>query len=98
MVQRLQDVADYYDISWQPDIMPARTGTDAWAIQVARAGVPTALLSIPLRNMHSPVETLDLKDIERCGRLLAHFICELDGDFVNYLSLMPQSGKAESST
>ena len=94
MVQRLQDVADYYDISWQPDIMPARTGTDAWAIQVARAGVPTALLSIPLRNMHSPVETLDLKDIERCGRLLAHFICELDDDFVNYLSLMP-AGKEQ---
>ena len=88
MVQRLQEVAAYYDIKWQSDIMPARSGTDAWAIQVSRAGVPTALLSIPLRNMHSPVETLDLKDIERCGRLLAHFICALDEDFVDYLSLM----------
>ena len=89
MVQRLKDVAAYHDILWQPDIMPARTGTDAWAIQVSRAGVPTALLSIPLRNMHSPVETLDLKDIERCGRLLAHFICALDEGFVEYLSLRP---------
>ena len=89
MVQRLKDVAAYHDIVWQSDIMPARTGTDAWAIQVSRAGVPTALLSIPLRNMHSPVETLDLKDIERCGRLLAHFICALDEEFVQYLSLMP---------
>ena len=89
MVQRLQDIAAYYDISWQSDIMPGRTGTDAWAIQVSRSGVPTALLSIPLRNMHSPVETLDLKDIERAGRLLAHFICALDDDFVNYLSLRP---------
>ena len=80
MVKRLQDVAEYYEIKWQRDIMPARTGTDAWAIQVAREGVPTALLSIPLRNMHSPVETLDIKDIERCGRLLAHFICALDDD------------------
>ena len=87
MVARLQEVASYYDIKWQSDIMPARTGTDAWAIQVARGGVPTALLSLPLRNMHSPVETLDLKDIERCGRWLAHFISELDERFIEYLSL-----------
>ncbi len=92
MVKRLQEIADYHDISWQPDIMPARTGTDAWAIQVAREGVPTALLSIPLRNMHSPVETLDLKDIERCGRLLAHFICALDEDFVANPSPTSQGG------
>lgn len=89
MVERLQEVAKYYDIAWQSDVMPARSGTDAWAIQVARGGVPTALLSLPLRNMHSPVETLDLKDIERCGRWLAHFICELDESFIEYLSLMP---------
>ena len=85
IVERIKDVAAYYDIKWQSDIMPAQTGTDAWAIQVSREGVPTALLSIPLRNMHSPVETLDLKDIERCGRLLAHFICALDEDFVSAL-------------
>ena len=89
MVGRLQEVADYFEIKWQADIMPARSGTDAWAIQVSQSGVPTALLSIPLRNMHSPVETLDLKDIERCGRLLAHFISGLDDDFLDYLSLMP---------
>ncbi len=92
MVERLQAVADYHDIQWQSDIMPGRSGTDAWAIQVSREGVPTALLSIPLRNMHSPVETLDLKDIERCGRLLAHFICALDEEFVGYLSLLPDEG------
>ncbi len=92
MVERLQAVADYHDIRWQSDIMPGRSGTDAWAIQVSREGVPTALLSIPLRNMHSPVETLDLKDIERCGRLLAHFICALDEEFVGYLSLLPVEG------
>lgn len=90
MVDKLKAVAKYYDIKWQSDIMPARTGTDAWAIQVAQNGVPTALLSVPLRNMHSPVETLDLKDIERTGRLLAHFIGALDGDFVDSLSLMPK--------
>ena len=89
MVRRLQDIAAYYDIKWQADIIPARAGYDSWAIQVSRGGVPTALLGIPLRNMHSPVETLDLKDIERTGRLLAHFICALDEEFVEFLSLMP---------
>ena len=89
MVKRLQEVAAYYDIKWQPDIIPGRAGYDSWAIQVSRGGVPTALLGIPLRNMHSPVETLDLKDIERTGRLLAHFISELDERFIDYLSLMP---------
>lgn len=89
MVQRLRDVAAYHEIKWQADIIPARAGYDSWAIQVSRGGVPTALLGIPLRNMHSPVETLDLKDIERCGRLLAHFISEIDESFVEYLSLMP---------
>ena len=89
MNQRLQDIADYYDIKWQADIIPGRAGYDSWAIQVSRGGVPTALLGIPLRNMHSPVETLDLKDIERAGRLLAHFISELDERFIDYLSLMP---------
>ncbi len=90
MVQRLRDIAAYYEIKWQADIIPARAGYDSWAIQVSRGGVPSALLGIPLRNMHSPVETLDIKDIERAGRLLAHFISELDEDFINYLSLMPE--------
>ena len=89
LVQRLQEVADYFDIKWQRDITPSYSGTDAWAIQVAAEGIPTALLSIPLRNMHSPVETLDLKDIERCGRWLAHFIAGLDDGFVESLSLLP---------
>jgi len=90
MVERLKEVAKYYDIKWQSDIMPSRSGTDAWAIQVSQGGVPTALLSVPLRNMHSPIETLDLKDIERTGRLLAHFISALDDDFIEYLSLRPK--------
>lgn len=95
--KKLKEVAKYYDIKWQNDIMPGRSGTDAWAIQVSQSGVPTALLSIPLRNMHSPVETLDLKDIERAGRLLAHFICTLDETFIESLSLMPLDDEDKKS-
>ena len=60
-------------------------GTDAWAIQVSREGIPAALISIPQRNMHTPVETVSVKDVERAGRLLAAFIGRLDGDFLDSL-------------
>ena len=47
-----------------------RTGTDADAIQLSRSGVPVGLVSIPLRYMHSPVEMVDLKDVEATITLL----------------------------
>ena len=40
--------------------------------------MPTALLGLPLKDMHTPVETLALRDVERCGRLMAYFIADLD--------------------
>jgi putative aminopeptidase FrvX len=64
-------------------------GTDAVAIQITREGIPTALISIPLRSMHTPVETVSIKDIERTGRLLAHFIAHLDQDFLSHLAWDP---------
>lgn len=80
--QKIEETARRYEIKIQHEAIPANTGTDAWAIQIAREGIPTALIGIPLRNMHSPVETADLVDIERAGRLLAHFIADLDTDFL----------------
>lgn len=82
LFDKIIEIAKKYEIKHQVEPIPAATGTDAWAIQVARDGIPTALLSIPLRNMHSPVETVDLRDIERSGRLLAHFIASLDSAFM----------------
>jgi tetrahedral aminopeptidase len=82
LAERIRETARYHEIKLQDDPLPGHTGTDAWAIQVSRQGVPTALLSIPLRNMHSPVETLDLADVERTARLLAHFIAGLDAGFL----------------
>lgn len=80
--EKIQEVAKYHEIKLQESHIPAASGTDAWAIQIAREGIPTALLEIPLRNMHSPVEIVDMRDIERTGRLLAHFIASLDEDFM----------------
>lgn len=78
----LRDVAKQYEIKYQDEVIPATSGTDAWATQVANEGIPSALLSLPIRNMHSPVETVDLTDMERTGRLLAFFIAGLPADFL----------------
>lgn len=79
---RIRDVAKDYEIKYQDEFIVGASGTDAWVIQVANEGVPSALLSLAIRNMHSPVETADLGDMERTGRLLAHFINDLAPDFL----------------
>ncbi len=52
--------------------------TDADDTYISRAGVPTGLVSIPLRNMHSPVEIVELKDLEACVQLLVAFARKLE--------------------
>jgi endoglucanase len=56
------------------------TSTDADAIQISRSGVPTGLVSIPIRYMHSPVELVDLGDVEAVVALLVAFARRIDGD------------------
>ena len=56
--------------------MGGSTGTDADVISRENAGIPTALLSIPLRYMHTPTETVDLRDIAAVGELMAAYITE----------------------
>jgi putative aminopeptidase FrvX len=56
------------------------TGTDADAVHLSRAGVPTALVSIPLRYMHSPVELVQLDDVHAAARLIAAAALRLDGE------------------
>lgn len=62
------------------------SGTDAYGLQVARIGVPTAVIGLPLRYMHTPVESLDLQDIDRIGRLLAQMITNLDETFLEQMN------------
>ena len=61
-------------ISVQINAEPRGTGTDANAIQLCRSGVPTCLVSIPLRYMHSPCELVHLKDIENCIKLISQTV------------------------
>lgn len=60
-------------------------GTDAGPIQVANIGIPTALLSVPVRYMHAPTETLDLKDIKNAVKLLLAYIRKLDQSYLEAL-------------
>jgi putative aminopeptidase FrvX len=81
VVERLKATADSHEVPYSIEPLPGHSGTDAWAIQVSREGVPTGLLGIPLRYMHQPVETVSVKDVERTGRLAAAFAAELEPDF-----------------
>lgn len=79
------DTAKECGIKYQDDVAPGATGTDAWAMQISREGVPTALLSLPLRYMHTSVETGSLDDIRAAGRLLAEFCARVDRALVEGL-------------
>jgi endoglucanase len=70
----LTDVARRRRIPVQRRAEPRATGTDANAIQLSRGGVATALVSVPDRYMHTPVEIVHLRDVERCADLLAAFV------------------------
>lgn len=82
----LESAAKELGISIQPEPAPAATGTDAWGIQMSAEGVATGLISIPLRYMHTSVETLSLGDVEKAGKLLARFIAQVDAAFVKELT------------
>lgn len=91
LFQAIKSVADEHEIPIQVEITTGGTGTDANAMQITREGIPTALLSIPLRNMHTPIETLSVKDVVRTGRLLAYFIASLDQCFMDQLTWEPKA-------
>jgi endoglucanase len=69
----LVECAKKRNIPYQIDVSPSRTGTDADVIYINRSGVAAGVVSIPLRYMHTPVETLSLADVENTIRLLAAF-------------------------
>jgi putative aminopeptidase FrvX len=78
LTRKFAQVCKKYNYPIQHEAMPAKTGTDTEALQVSREGIPCILLSIPLRYMHTSVETIDLHDVEITGKAIARFINELD--------------------
>ncbi len=67
---RLAEICRENDMPYQPDVCPAHSGTDAWPIQISREGVATGVVSLPLKYMHTPVETLDIRDAKAIVELL----------------------------
>ncbi|WP_026895056.1 M42 family metallopeptidase [Clostridiisalibacter paucivorans] len=83
--KHMTEVAKKYNIPHQFEVSPGATGTDAWIMQISKAGIPCILLSIPLRYMHTSVETVDIKDILNAGQLLAQFIINITDDLLEGL-------------
>ena len=81
--QRFKELAEKTEIPYSVEPMPDSSGTDAVAMQIAGKGIPTMVVSIPIRYMHTPVEVAALKDIQRTGRLLAEVIAALEVDFLD---------------
>jgi putative aminopeptidase FrvX len=82
MIKALRDTAKALEMKVSSTASGRPGGTDAYALQVSRAGVPTGLVSIPLRYMHTMVETVNAADVERVGRLLGEFVTRLDDKFL----------------
>lgn len=76
----LCEAAEAEKIPYQIEGAPRGTGTDANAIQLTRGGKAAALVSVPLRYMHTPTEVLSLEDMENTVKLLSAFILRLEPD------------------
>lgn len=76
MSKVLKRLAEDKKIPCQLEVMGGRTGTNCDEIQVSRGGIKTALLSIPLRNMHTACEIVSLEDVESTARLMAAYVTE----------------------
>ncbi len=75
-VDALKTRARALHLPHQIEVMEGNTGTNAWAAQTARRGIPCAILSVPLKYMHTPVEAACLQDMEDTATLLHSFLRE----------------------
>lgn len=66
------------NVKYEIEAVPRHSGTDAYVVQTAREGIKTLLLSLPIRNMHTPVEVVNLKTVDKMSKLLALFLSEVE--------------------
>ncbi len=86
LYKAFKDLADRLEIPYHLEAMPGSSGTDAIKLQIAAEGIPTMVIGLPLRYMHTPVEMVSIKDVKRVGRLLAEFVSRLEEDFMDTLA------------
>lgn len=87
VAKRLITTATKENIPFDIDVDGGNTGTNAWAIQIAGTGVATGLISLPLKYMHNPVETMNLSDIKAASDLLFKFLEQINLDTEDWLCL-----------
>ena len=76
MFEGMKACAKRHDIDFQVEVMGGNTGTDADGVAVGGAGVRSALVSIPLRYMHTPAELIDARDVEQTAALIAAYVTD----------------------
>jgi endoglucanase len=81
VVEAAREAAEAADVDVQLAAAGSRTGTDADAFYTSRGGIPSLNVGVPNRYMHTPVETLDLDDLDATADLLAAFAVRADGGF-----------------
>lgn len=78
LLKRVLTALDNNGIGYEIDIEGGDTGTDAWAVQVSRCSIPTVLFSVPLRYMHTPVETVSTEDLSVIVNSICAFCSETE--------------------
>jgi len=86
LYKQFKELAERLEIPYATEIMPTSSSTDGMAMQVTAEGIPTFVMSIPVRYVHTPVEMVALKDIQRAWRLLGGFIAGLEADFMSTIT------------
>lgn len=74
MTDKLISISKEKEYPYQLEIMEGKTGTNADEITTTRCGVRTAMISLPIKYMHTPIEVAEISDIEAVGRLIAEYI------------------------
>lgn len=77
MTKRLFEKAEKEGIPVHKEVMERSSGTNGWEMQICNEGVATAVVSLPIKYMHTPIETLTEGDIEQTARLLSAFTLDI---------------------
>ena len=80
LTNELFDLAEKLEVKVAPEVYGGSTGTNATPVQITREGIPVAVISIPIRNMHTPAEICDPADTDAAIRLLGGYLNNLNGD------------------
>lgn len=86
LLKAVRKVMDEKEMSYSLNVIPSKTGTDAAATQIAKNGIPTVLFSLPLKYMHTCIETIDPKDVQATADVITEFLKSVTkvGDVVCY--------------